>query len=354
MKVFLSWSGEHSKQIASVFKDWLPSVIQSIDPFISSEDIEKGSRWNTEIAQKLQETSFGIIFLTKDNLNAPWLNFEAGALSKALNNSYVAPFLYDIKPSDLTDSPISQFQTTSFTDTDLYKLMETINNANGPENLLPRERLRTTFDIWYPKLVDALGLIAKDQSEPNDGSKKQTKIKQAEFNILEDILESTRNTQRLLGNTDMKLYKNIEGLQEQINLIQSRLEKNSTNEQRRGGDRINGMFLDEFLRKDDVNIFFQYKFLIVIGLFREDYPWIYDAGKEFIDTLKNSKKNKQTILRAQQSFLGVLELTSDPMLIEVFRYSRNDIRNIRELVGIIANYTQKVVERFMYDPSFEF
>ncbi|MCL2483300.1 MAG: toll/interleukin-1 receptor domain-containing protein [Propionibacteriaceae bacterium] len=101
MKVFISWSGPLSKKVAQVLKDWIPSVIQAIEPFLSSEDIEKGNRWNTDIARELQESTFGIICVTLENLSAEWLNFEAGALSKTIENTHVAPFLLDVRPSDL-------------------------------------------------------------------------------------------------------------------------------------------------------------------------------------------------------------------------------------------------------------
>lgn len=43
MKIFLSWSGEKSKNIAESLKDWLEQVIQTSEPWISTS-IEKGKK----------------------------------------------------------------------------------------------------------------------------------------------------------------------------------------------------------------------------------------------------------------------------------------------------------------------
>jgi hypothetical protein len=60
MKVFISWSGNTSHLVALALREWLPSVLQSIEPYVSTEEIEKGARWNAEIGRQLNDTTFGI------------------------------------------------------------------------------------------------------------------------------------------------------------------------------------------------------------------------------------------------------------------------------------------------------
>ena len=146
MKVFLSWSGELSHQVAKIFRDWFPSVIQSIEPYVSSEDIDKGTRWSTDIAKELEDSSFGILCVTKDNFTAPWLTFEAGALLKTIDKSFVSPFLFDIKRSEI-EGPILQFQSTIFKEEDVLKLVKTLNKASD-DIKLSEERLEKAFSTW--------------------------------------------------------------------------------------------------------------------------------------------------------------------------------------------------------------
>ena len=44
MKVFISWSGERSKQMAAALKEWLPTAIQYLEPWMSDTDIHAGDR----------------------------------------------------------------------------------------------------------------------------------------------------------------------------------------------------------------------------------------------------------------------------------------------------------------------
>jgi hypothetical protein len=53
MKVFISHSGKRSHAVALTLRQWLPDVIQSVKPWLSSEDIEAGARWGNEVTSSL-------------------------------------------------------------------------------------------------------------------------------------------------------------------------------------------------------------------------------------------------------------------------------------------------------------
>jgi hypothetical protein len=183
MKVFISWSGERSRLVAEALRYWLPKVIQAIQPWMSSSDIEKGTRWRTDIASELEQTSIGIICLTPENLDSTWLHFEAGALSKQQQNTYVCTFLYGLEPADVRE-PLAQFQTTKAQREDIKKLIHTINNSSI-ERKLPDSEINESFDVWWPRLEQQLSSI----HEPTESPKPQ----RDEREILEEILELTRS-----------------------------------------------------------------------------------------------------------------------------------------------------------------
>jgi hypothetical protein len=161
IKIFISWSGSLGEQVAEQLRKWLPLVIQSVDPYLSSEDTRKGTRWRDVVGKELESSNYGIICVTPDNIDSRWLNFEAGALSKELEGSYVSPFLVRLKPSDLEGSPLTQFQATVHHEfKDVLKLMKSINSAS--ERQLSPEHLENVFRTWWPQLRDPINELIKE------------------------------------------------------------------------------------------------------------------------------------------------------------------------------------------------
>jgi len=195
MKIFISWSGEPSQTFAQVLADWLPMVIQSVKPFMSTSNIRSGQRWLNEIGKELEDNNFGIICLTPDNKDAPWIHFEAGALSKFVENSAVVPLRIGIENVDMP-GPLQQFQAKGVTEEDMRELVIDINSRT--QSSLDAQVLRKTFNKFWPELEVA---IKSAQKAVEHGAGSRAKRPSNE------MVEETLNTVRALaGNVeDMKL-----------------------------------------------------------------------------------------------------------------------------------------------------
>ncbi len=191
MKVFLSWSGERSKQVATLLDEWLRCVLQAIRPWISTKDIDRGALWFNEIQDQLQDTTIGIICLTQENKDRPWILFEAGALAKGLSNSRVCTLLIDLQPSDIKD-PLAQLNHTLPERENMFELVRTLNNRLGTNALDPRI-LGTVFDTYWEqfeqKFIDILSrTVTQEAPEPR-----------SEQDILSEILGITRSLSNRVG-----------------------------------------------------------------------------------------------------------------------------------------------------------
>jgi hypothetical protein len=194
MKVFISWSGELSKKLGEAIRDWLPGVLQTVSPYFTPSDIEKGARWSQDIAKELSESQVGILCVTKENLHSDWLLFEAGALSKSLQKSHVCPVLFGIKNNDLA-GPLKQFQTTEFEKNEVQKLIAVMNGQLG-DHKLPSKTLDMVFDKWWPDLEERITTIMKEEN----GGEDTTPVR-SEREVIEEILEVSRLTLNRVGRT---------------------------------------------------------------------------------------------------------------------------------------------------------
>jgi hypothetical protein len=185
MNVFISWSGDRSGAVASLLKEWLKCVIQSSKPWVSSKDIDRGALWFDAIGDQLKDTTFGIICLTAENKDRPWILFEAGALAKGLATNRVCTFLIDLDPADITD-PLAQFNHTLPSKESFYQLIATLNKSLGSELALPAATLEKVFNTYWPQFESG---FQKALSDYPAGAKPK---KRDEKDMLSEILEGVR------------------------------------------------------------------------------------------------------------------------------------------------------------------
>lgn len=148
MQIFISWAKERSKQIGQAFSEFLPLLMEQVEPFFSPDDIAKGSRWLPDLSEKLDSISLGILCITPESGDSHWLMFEAGALSKSLTSARVFPVLFGIASSDLP-APLAQFQSCEFSQEEIFKLVVQINTlCQTPRN---STNLKRAFDLAWPE-----------------------------------------------------------------------------------------------------------------------------------------------------------------------------------------------------------
>lgn len=187
MKVFISWSGETSHAVAMLLRDELPIIINAIKPFVSSEDISKGTPWFQNVATELEDSVFGIVCLTKKNIHNKWILFEAGALAGKLSKKRIAPLLVDLSPEEV-EPPLGQLQLTSLgKKDDFFKLISTLNSELG-ERALAEATLKKSFEMWWEvfnkSLKEKLATVSTTASKTVDRTEKE---------ILNEVLSLTRS-----------------------------------------------------------------------------------------------------------------------------------------------------------------
>jgi hypothetical protein len=192
MRVFISWSGELSHSIALALREKLPMIIQAVEPWMSTEEIGSGARWNAELAAALEATNFGIVCATKLNQLAPWLLFESGALAKSVEEGRLVPLCIDLLPSDIT-GPLAAFQARRLHEADIMRLVKDLNAAS--EKPMPAGRVNDVFHLVWPDLESAIA-GALSQTADIELSEMDGKPERQVKDMLAEVVDAVRRIER--------------------------------------------------------------------------------------------------------------------------------------------------------------
>jgi TIR domain len=213
VQVFISWSGNRSKAVAELLSDWIQCVLQAIRPWISSKDIDRGSLWFSEITDQLKDTKIGLVCLTKDNLDKPWILFEAGALAKGLSSSRVCTFLIDLESTEVRN-PLAQFNHTMPTKEGLYELILTLNSSLG-EHSLKEKVLEQVFNTYWPQFE--IGF--KNALEEHPAQRES--MPRSEDSILSEVLRTVRSLDRRVRSVEKEKQHHTSTKNEYLKWLQS-------------------------------------------------------------------------------------------------------------------------------------
>jgi hypothetical protein len=260
MKVFISWSGKRSKAMANALKEWIPLIVQHSEPFVSDKDISAGDRWAQAIAGELESSNFGILCITPENISSEWIMFEAGALSKAMQDAKVIPLLFGLELSDLS-GPLQQFQALKVDEQGMLDALKAINAASDNK----------TGDATIEQLVPALWSQLRDKLDAIPARAETEKHMRPQTEIMEDLVSQVRGLngrmrdfdpemiERGLRHSGSKSRNFHPGMMEEMIFMMSKESRNGT-----------------------------YGLLMIAGLLRESMPWISEVLVEAHRELKNA------------------------------------------------------------------
>lgn len=159
MDVFISWSGDESKQIALALKSAIEEFFSdnNIGVFVSENDIEAGKKWFQVIGNELRECKLGILCLTPFNYEAPWLCFEAGALAMSTDGKSTIPLM--LLQAKITErSPFSSLNQVQWSHDGFCKILKAI--AASRDIRINTRGLKTTSKGYFEEVDKVVSEMA--------------------------------------------------------------------------------------------------------------------------------------------------------------------------------------------------
>jgi hypothetical protein len=219
LRIFMSWSGSLSKEIATLFEENMEFIFDSnVSSSMSKSSIEPGEIWSQRFGKELEMCEVGIIFLSHENHETPWLLFEAGVLANQFEATCVMVLCLDLEEAQITKSPFSQFQCVKFTLLGIKDIVKTIANlCNQSERVeVFHERLEAAWDknlkLGFEGAASKSG-TAKDKVSPQI-------INNSGYDL---IVEMTSSTQNLLKGLLPRALSDISSQLSELNAFISKI-----------------------------------------------------------------------------------------------------------------------------------
>jgi len=291
VKVFISWSGEKSRRVANVLRDWLPTVIQAVQPWLASADVASGARWEESFKSALSSSDAGILCITRSSVPSIWL--QAGALIQSVGRERVILVLIDASPANLP-SDLNEIQIINWNRMGIISLFHTLAALAYPDTPIELSERR------LEEILMASRLAVEDISVGLDDSITAT-----------DSLTISRSEKRADEESLSAFGRKVDQLAAAIDLIKDRVIVGqapgpSLQPVDVPSDKLPTMFIGSSMEGKDIAEAIQLELSDDVNstLWRQD---VFRPGQGFFETLVD---------RADEWDFAVIVMTADDVLIK--------------------------------------
>lgn len=316
--VFISHDTKDA-EIAEAFSKLLSSVSAGVLKSFRSSDrkgtqgIEYGVEWFPEIMKKLSEASDIVCLLTKTSVARPWILYEAGVAKGKLSSTVLGVAL-GIPLQKANNGPFAQFQNCADDEASLTKLVlqlvSRIPNAEPDEEII-----KAQVKSFKQKLTEIIKK-APEITEGNDELKEDTSIAK----LFEEV-------KIMFKDLPYRIDKRLEPHRSMRNRI------------RHGHLQLMDEIFHFGMKVDDPFL----PFLMMISVFKDQAPWLYEVGVETHRTLKSSK-TKTEKQKAISSFQICLEMMDHPFMLEMFGRSEESFIFIKDIRHIMHHQLDRILK----------
>ena len=306
-------------ELAEAFSQLLSNSSMGIlESFRSSDKkgtqgIEYGTLWYDEIFKKLNDASDVVCLLTHHSVDRPWILYEAGiAIGKS--GTPLIGIALGIPLNKANNGPFAQFQNCSDDIDSLTKLVcalvRKIPNAKPIDEVIKGQVIQ---------FLEKIKPIIEKQDE---------------------IIVAHKTEKPLVEDTQVaKLFEEIKIMFQDL---PSRIDRNISHDFNRKSRKLHPGMLNEMMHfaKDE-----SIGFIMVLSMFRNDLPWIYDVGMETLKNIKTTKslKEKETLI---MDFERMVEMSiRNPFFEELIMKNKEDYRIYRELPHLLERALHRLLER---------
>ncbi len=250
-------------ELAEAFSKLLSSVSAGVLKSFRSSDkrgnqgIAYGVEWYPEIMKKLADASDVVALLTQHSVDRPWILYEAGVAKGKLETPLLGVAI-GIPLNKANNGPFAQFQNSGDDIDSLTKLVVQLVNRI-PNSEPDAAVIKMQVEVFKRQAEEILK--RQPEVETNDGQ------------LMED-------------SSVAKLFEEVKIMFQDL---PARIERNVEPSYKRKKFRFHTEMLHELMYISESSEDDFFGILIIISLFRDDMPWVYEIGKETYEVLKSSK-----------------------------------------------------------------